>query len=208
MKRFFLSAALGLGLLAPAFAQVNVVPQVGLNTSNLRQATYSAVSLGLVPAASGTDIFCISGSSTKAISIRRIAISGTAGTLVSLPFTLLRRTSVDTGGTAATTTAAPVATPHLSSDPAATATLIAYTANPTIVDSSPLYLHTSVLTLPVTTAGTSINGINWVAGTPVDAYSRGYDIPSGSTAQQYCVNVNAVSVSSGLLNIAITWVEQ
>ena len=36
MKRLLLASALGLGLLAPASAQVNVTPQVGLNIANLR----------------------------------------------------------------------------------------------------------------------------------------------------------------------------
>src|SRR5882672_10584996 len=122
MKRILLSA---LGLLAlgtVAFAQaVNTVPQVGVETAIIKQSTYAAVSVGLVPAASATDIFCISASASRTVSIKRIGISGTAGTLVTAPFTVLRRATVDTGGTAATTTALPVASPNLSTDPAATA---------------------------------------------------------------------------------------
>jgi hypothetical protein len=196
---------------APAQAQspcgVNFTPQPGINCANIRQATYSAASIGLVPAASATDVFCISGSSTKQISIRRITISGTAGTLVTLPFTLLRRASLDTGGTPATNAALPVASSHLSTNAAATATLVAYTANPTIVDSAPLYFKSDTLSLNTTAALVAAPRILWEAGTAVDAYSQGFDIPSGSTTQQYCVNLNAVSVTSGVLNISITWVE-
>lgn len=206
MKRILLSA---LGLLAlgtSALAQVNVVPQVGVESGIVKQATYSAASVGLVPAASATDIFCISGSSTKNISIKRISISGTAGTLVTAPFTLLRRASLNTGGTAATTTALPIASPNLSSDAAASAVLTAYTANPTIVDTSPLYFRSATLSLNTTSALVAAPRLVWEFGEAVGTFSRGLDILK-NTAQQVCINLNAVSVTSGLLNIDITWVE-
>src|SRR5450631_1441393 len=108
MKRFLLALGFLLGFTALAGAQVNYTPQAGVVSGILKQPSYSAVSIGLVPAASATDIFCISGSTTKNVSIKRISISGTAGTLVTAPFTLLRRVSLDTGGTPASTTALPV----------------------------------------------------------------------------------------------------
>lgn len=207
IRKLLLGTVAGFALVSAALAQ-NTVPQVGVNTATIREQTYTAVSLALVPAASATDVFCISGSSSKIVAIRKIVITGTAGTLVSLPFTLVRRTSLDTGGTAATGSAAPVASPHNSTNGAATATLIAYTANPTINDSSPRYLRSQILTLPTTAAGVTITPIWWHAGSQVDSYSQGFDIPAGSTAQQYCVNLNGVSVSSGSLHISVTWSER
>ena len=204
-RKLLLAAAL-VGALAPASAQVNVVPQVGVSSGIVKQATYSAVSIGLVPAASATDVFCISGSTTKTISIKRIGISGTAGTLVSLPVTILRRASLDTGGTAATTTALPVAATNFSSDPAATAVLVAYTANPTIVDSSPVYFRTGIASFNTTAALVAQARTFWEFGETIGEFSRGLDILK-NTAQQVCVNFNAVSVTSGLVNIDITWVE-
>lgn len=206
MKRILLVLALVGGLISPAFTQVNVVPQIGVESGIVKQSTYSAVSLGLVPAASATDIFCISGSTTKNISIKRISISGTAGTLVTAPFTLLRRTSLDTGGTAAVTTALPVGSANFSTDPAATAVLTAYTANPTIVDASPLYFRSATLSLNTTAALVAAPRLVWEFGEAVSTFSRGLDILK-NTAQQVCINLNAVSVTSGLLNIDITWVE-
>lgn len=206
MKRTLLIGALLGALCAPAFAQVNVVPQVGVESGIVKQATYSAASIGLVPAASATDIFCISGGATKNISIKRISISGTAGTLVTAPFTLLRRVSLNTGGTAATTTALPIASQNFSTDANATAVLIAYTANPTIVDSSPLYFRSATLSLNTTSALVAAPRLVWEFGEAVGTFSRGLDILK-NTAQQVCINLNAVSVSSGLLNIDMTWVE-
>lgn len=206
MKCILLSA---LGLLAlgtAALAQVNTVPQVGVSSGIIKQNTYSAVSIGLVPASAATDIFCISGSASKTISIKRMSISGTAGTLVTAPFTLLRRASLNTGGTAAVTTALPVAATNLSSDLAATAVLIAYTANPTIVDASPLYFRTATLSLNTTAALVAQPRLIWEFGEAVGEFSRGLDILK-NTAQQICINLNATTVTTGLINIDITWVE-
>lgn len=212
MKRTF---ALALGLVltsALAFAQtggpgVNSVPQPGLITGiNNQQPTYTAGFIGLVPAASATDTVCIAGSSTKTIAVTRIQLSGTAGTLVTLPVTLVRRTSVDTGGTAGSTTANPANTiaKHDTASATATAVPISYTAVPTIVDSSPTYLQTANLTLPVTSAGTSTAPLDWRYGNIAigeqPLYLRG-------VAAQLCLNLNTISVTSGVLTGSITWYE-
>lgn len=213
MKKAF-ALALGLGLLAPvlAFGQtgttsVNTVPQVGvISAINNQQQTYTAGYIGLVPAASATDTVCIAGSATKVIAVTRIQLSGTAGTLVTLPVTLVRRTSVDTGGTAASTTANPAnnIAKHDTNNAAATATLVSYTAVPTIVDSAPTYLQTANLTLPVTSAGVATVPIDWRYGNMAigeqPLYLRG-------AAAQLCLNLNTVSVSSGVLTGSITWYE-
>lgn len=201
----------GLALVASfslAPAQVNTVPQTGLYIGALTKATYSAVALALPPAASATDIACIAGSASKLIKITQIEISGSAGTLVTAPFTLLRRTSVNTGGTAATTTANWANTISEADTITATpaATLISYSANPTIVDSSPTYLRSAELTLPVTSAGTSVAPIKWLFGTSLMTQANPLTIRGA--AEQICINLNAVSVSSGLLHISVEWTEE
>lgn len=217
MKKAF-ALVLGLGLLAPALAfgqtsgstgagGVNSVAQPNVITGIINQtSTYTAGYIGLVPAASATDTVCIAGSATKTIAVTRIQLSGTAGTLVSLPVTLVRRASVATGGTAASTTANPANTiaKHDTNNGTATAVPISYTAVPTITDSSPTYLQTANLTLPVTSAGTSIAPIDWrygnIATGEQPLYLRGI-------AQQLCLNLNTISVSSGLLTGSFTWYE-
>lgn len=212
MKRTF---ALALGLvLAPAlaFAQtggpgVNSVPQPGLITGiNNQQSTYTAGFIGLVPPASATDTICIAGSSTKTIAVTRFQLSGTAGTLVTVPVTLVRRTSVDTGGTAASTTANPANTiaKHDTASGTATAVPISYTAVPTIVDSSPTYLQTANLTLPVTSAGTSSSVLNFNYG---NIATGEQPLILRGVAAQLCLNFNTISVSSGVLTGSITWYE-
>ena len=206
MKRILLGAAALAVMAGVALAQVNVVPQVGLITSILKQNTYSSVALALPPASSATDIACIAGSATKVVKVTRISISGTAGTLVTAPFTLVRRASVDTGGTAGTTTAnwANTIAVHDTLNPTATATLISYAGNPTITDSSPTYIRSDELTLPVTSAGTVTRPLIW--DFPVFSFDQRPTLRG--IAQQLCVNLNGVSVSSGLLHATIEWTEE
>lgn len=204
MKRILLVGALLGALCAPAFAQVNSVPQVGTITNINRLATYGAYSVGLVPAASATDIFCINASASRDISVREILISGTAGTAITTPVLLYRRASLDTGGTAATGLALPVGVPMISTDPASTATLTAYTANPTVVDASPVLLHSPAVSFSVTTSTNSSTFI--YGGTNVDLLSKGFNLLKGST-QQLCLNLNAVSITSGVLAVGMKWVE-
>lgn len=203
MKRFLLALAL-VGALVPASAQVNVVPQPGVLSNIIRSPTYAAVSVGLVPASSATDIMCIAASVSRTISLREITISGTAGTAITTPVLLYRRITVDTGGTAATSLALPVAVPLNSGDPASVAVLTAYTANPTITDSSPSLLAGPAISFAVTTSSNSPYIIN--AGTQVDFLTKGFDLIKGST-QQLCLNLNGVSVSSGVLAIGFKWSE-
>jgi hypothetical protein len=189
-----------------ATAQVNTVPQVGTISAVQKQYSYSASAIALVPAASATDIFCISPGTSRNIAIKRIEISGTAGTAITTPFLVYRRASLDTGGTAATGLALPVAGKLNPADPASSATLTAYTANPTIVDSSPVLLDSILPTLAVTT--TANNGI--VAGDYGESmawFIHSLILQKGTT-QQICINLNAVSVSSGVVNINMFWTEQ
>ncbi len=86
--------------------------------------------MGLVPASSATDIFTLTGSATKTIRITRIEITATttSATPAALDVLLLKRSTADTGGTS---TGSPTPVPHDSADAAVSATVLAYTANPT-----------------------------------------------------------------------------
>lgn len=205
MKALLLLGA-ALFVAAPATAQVNTVPQVGVTSAYVEKTTYAAAFIGLVPAASTTDLVCIAGSATKTIKLRSISISG-SGTAISVPVTVLRRASVDTGGTAASTTANPANTIAKlnSGNPTATAVPIAYTANPTIVDTSPTYIASKQLGVVATTVG--------VIGpeTIFDFKSNNVGLLQPPTlkgaAEQICVNLNATSATA-LLTGSLTWTEE
>lgn len=219
MKR--LASLLGLalvgGLASPAFAQVttnnggcvgangiNSVPRSGVSCpSDSIAPTFGATSIGLVPAASATDIACITGNATNLVRVQQIRISGSAGTLVSLPVVITKHASANTGGTAALTTALPVPYRFDSLNPAPLATTTAYTANPTIADAAPGILDAGTVTLNVTTAaGGAPLTFSWTTR----AYNEA-PVLRGIT-QQLCVNLNAITVTTGLISVSFMWTEQ
>lgn len=213
MKKLLLAAGLALlwGAL-PAQAQcvgvggINTVPQIGVScASEPAVATFAAMGYGIVPASSATDIACITGSATKVIRVQSIRVSGTAGTLVSLPILLNKHTVANTGGTAALTTALPVPVSLdtiVATTASASATVTAYTANPT-VDATALQVDAQVVSFNVTSA--LVNGSQAF----FDFKERNFmTAPTlRGVAQQYCVNLGGISVSSGLLAVSFTWTE-
>jgi hypothetical protein len=87
-----------------------VVDSLGMITVNNvpcdgNKATYSANILGLVSVATATDIFTIYGSATKTIKILRIGISATQTTGGAVNIQLIKRSTANTGGTSASSTA-------------------------------------------------------------------------------------------------------
>lgn len=211
MKKLFLLAALALGLLASSLAQAQcpgvncTVPNQGLAYIS-KNRTYHAISVGLVPAASATDILCLNQSATKAVHLDQIVVSGVATTAITTPVVIKLNHSLDTGGTAATGLALPAAAPGSSADPAATATLTAYTANPTIGDSTPAYLGVQAISFAVTTGSNSPT--QFLPSTNVDMFNKGWDMPALATpVQQVCLNLNGVSVIGGALAIWLEWTE-
>lgn len=208
MKKLLVLLGLAALIANPAVAQVNVVPQVGVTSAYIGRVTYSAAFFGLAPAASTTDLVCIAGSATKTIKLQKISLSGSAGTTLSLPATVLRRVSVDTGGTAASTTANPANTIAKMdvNAPTATAVLISYTANPTIVDTTPTYLDSKQLAISLTTMATvSIPAVFDWSGNSSSLLQQ--PTLSGAAAQ-ICVNFNGTSLASGLITGSITWTEE
>ena len=219
MKKLLLAAASVLGLTPPililplpALAQNNPcattgVPQIGVICGVGAQNTYTATSVALVPAASATDVFCLNGSTSKTVSLRRVIFSGTAGTAITTPVLINLNHSLDTAGTPATGLALPVAAPLITTEPAATATVTAWTANGTVNDTAPNLLWGQAVPFPVTTTAT--NPITTVlAGTSVNWFDFSWDIPPASTVvQQICINLDGKSISSGVLNIGFEWTE-
>lgn len=212
MKRFFLSLALFLAFGTIASAQcvsvggVNNVPQPGIVCgSEPYVPSFAASGYGIVPASSATDIACITGSATKVIRVQSVRLSGTAGTLVTLPVLLNKHTVANTGGTAATTTALPAPVSldtTVATTASATATTTAYTANPT-VDATAAQVDAMVASFNVTSA--LVNGSQAF----FDYKARGYvTAPTlRGVAQQLCVNLGGISVSSGLLAVSFVWTE-
>jgi len=209
--RFLKSSALGgvalLATLLSAQAQ-NFVPQLGLTTGYLSKNTYSAAFVGLVPAAAATDIVCIAGAAGKIIRLSKVVLTGSAGTMVGLPVSIVRRILVNTGGTVGTTTANPANNVALldTVQPPATAVLVSYTANPTINDAAPVYASSDTLVLPTTAAPTGQRPVLFDYGLYYDTLAQNPTLRGAN--QQFCLNFGGATVTAGLLNGYIKWTEE
>lgn len=154
------------------------------------KATYAASVTALAPVASATDIFTITGSTTKIVRITRLRISGiktTAGADVDIQ--LIKRSTANTAGTSTT----PTIIPYDSTSNAATAVINAYTANPT-VGTAVGTLAVDSLWVALTTAQTGILEHNF-GNRPAQA------IVLRSNAEVLAVNLNGVTVGGGAFDI-------
>jgi|ERR1035437_9190888 hypothetical protein len=163
-----------------------------------QRITYSAAAVGLVPAASATDIFTIVGNSTKIIRVTRVEISGTtaAGSGASMNCTLVKRSAVNSGGTS--TTCAQV--PHDSTSAAASAIVTAYTSNPASLGTLVGAVRSTRFDLP------QVGGVGgpllWTFGDrPSQALViRGVFVLS--------INLNGATITNPVLDISIEWTEE
>lgn len=211
MRKLLLSLGFLLGLAGSASAQciaagsVNNVPQPGIVCQSESIApTYAAVGIGIVPASSATDIACLQGAAGIVVRVQSIRVSGTAGTSVIVPVVIKTHATIDTGGTPASSTALPVPKPVDSTNAAAKATANAWTANPTITDSTPIIVDAADLML-VKTDGTNGASAPFTNFNFADPFRQ--PVVLRGAAQEVCVNLNATSPSSGLVNVAFSWTE-
>lgn len=163
-------------------------------------ATYSTSVTGLVPAALGaTDIFTIQNPAGSGIVIRVwvIAVSGTATVALTLDIGIVKRSTLNTGGTF--TSPAPV--PHDSQNPTPVAQVKAYTANPTL---GTLVGVKRSVKFPLLLPGVA------VSAPAFELYTR-----SGKPQQAYLlhpgellgVNLNSLLVVGGSMDLVFEWTE-
>jgi len=193
-----------------ALAQVNVVPQVGVTSGYVYKQTFSAAFFGLVPVSGGTDVVCIAGSASKLVRVQQVVISGTTATAPqTVPVQLLRRVAADTGGTPASTTANPANTVAKldTGNGAPTATLISYTANPTVNDASPTYLESWLMTMPVVTGVMTPLSVNYQFDYTIASLNQPPTLRG--IAQQICVSLGGATLTNASAwNGHITWTEE
>jgi hypothetical protein len=91
------------------------------------QRSYRAGMIGLVPAAAATDVFGVCGSGIRTVIITRMQSTGIATAATTIDAAIIKRSTADTLGTST----APALVPLDSTNIAATATVLGYTANPT-----------------------------------------------------------------------------
>jgi hypothetical protein len=165
------------------------------------KASYAAAISGLVPAASATDIFTITGSATKTVRVIRVEVSGIATTILDTSVALIVRSSADLTGTSTS----PAAVPYDSTNAAATATIKAYTANPGTLGTTVGTIRSSKLlfNLAAPTAGSESGRlIEDFGDRPTQA------VVLRGVAQVLAVNLAGVTVAGGSVDISIEFTEE
>lgn len=176
----------------------NVSDALKVSVSNFaaNSITYSAAAGSFNLAALATDIFTITGSGTKTISITEISISFTGGGEIVF-CQLLKRSTANSAGTATTLTNVP----HDSTNAAATATVKAYTANPT--------LGTLVGAVRVDRVNSPLPSSSTQPGESVFAFGVKLNQPITlrGTGEVLAFNFNAVTLLSGTAVAYVEWTE-
>ena len=160
-------------------------------------ATFSVSINGLALAALATDVFTITGSASKTIRVTQVRFSAVQTTASQVGVVLLRRSTADTGGTST----APTAVSYDTNNAAATATLAAYTANPTtgtLVGN----LYGQRVFVPGAATASDAQGLSETFGD----FGQQPLVLRG-VAQQLAINLAGVTVTGGSANITVEWTE-
>lgn len=161
--------------------------------------TYSGCYNGLSIPSSPTDIFYMTGSATKTVTINRVQLSGTETTVGMRLFNFITRSTADSGGTCIATVQGPLD----QNDPAPTAVSYGCSVSPTTLGTLSAYVGATQFVLPATTGVDS----SWPQITTWGESSGGQGVVLRGTSQTFAVNTTAVSAGSSL-NVCVRWTEQ
>lgn len=165
------------------------------------KATYSASITALAMANTPTDVFTITGSSTKTIRVTRIYLTGIQTTGNTSSILLIRRSTANSAGTSTT----PTIVQNDTNDAAATAVVRAYTVNPTLgttVGTMATYAMYIPAAQPANANSPFIAPDLFAAVRPAEA------IVLRGTTQVLAVNFNSTTVTGNSMNIFIEWTEE
>ena len=162
------------------------------------KATYSAAVVNLSPAATATDILTIIGSATKVVKVTMVRISATQATSGQVDFILAKRSTANTGGTSTL----PAIAPLDSNNPAATAVVRSYTANPTALGT--LVGNVMAASVPVIATNSTATSDRVL----FESIRPTQPIVLRGVAQTLAVNLNGVTVGTGAITAFIEWTEE
>lgn len=120
-----------LSMVRAEFGHLRMTKNRALHVAIMEDATkanYSASTGLFTPAATATDILNIAGSATKTVKVTRVTLSGLSTVAGSIMAAIIKRSTANSGGTSSAVTAIPFD----SGFAAASASLLTYTANPTV----------------------------------------------------------------------------
>lgn len=167
------------------------------------KATYSACITNLIIPAAATDVFTITGSASKTIRITKIIISGSQTTRSYADVVILKRSTANSAGTSTI----PTAVSYDSSDAAATATVRAYTVNPTTGTLVGNFLVSHIpfgLTTP--TNAQSNGSLEVFSLTFSDRATKA--IVVRGTSEVVAINFNGQTLTAPRIDISIEWTEE
>lgn len=173
-----------------AAVTIYAVPAVSITS------TYSAITTGLITGLLATDIFTITGSATKTITVKKIRVTATRSGSTTTGILLIKRSTANTGGTSTAETMVP----HDSNNAAATAVVRTYTVNPTL-GTSVGSIRSQKQFINVAATGTT-DVINWEFGQDT---SQG--VVLRGTSQVLAVNLAGQTITTPSFEIYIEWLE-
>jgi len=168
---------------------------VNANTEGVK-ASYRAASSFAPTGTAATDVFVIGGSATKVIKVTHLAIACTATAAIATDVIILKRSTADTVGTPVAATLVPLD----SNDAAATATVNAYTANPT-TGSLVGNLSLDKASITATTGAPQFYFEDFGIRNTRSVVLRG-------TAQQVAFNLNGASITGIACDAEVEWTEE
>lgn len=175
-----------------------------LTTLVKETATYSAGVADLSPAATATDIVTISGAAGKVIKIYRIHITATATTGSIFDLNLIRRSTLNTGGTSTTVT--PVVFDTLNA--ASSAVIQRYTANPTTLGTSLGVISQSMLYCSPTT--NAANNFVQPGGTVELLFGQDgmQPLTLRNVNELIAINLDGQTITGANIEVDIQWTEE
>lgn len=161
------------------------------------KATFSAGQTGLNVANAATDILAITGATGRKVKVLRVEVSGIATAAGTQPYSIIKRSTANTGGTSSPLTAVPHEAPA-----SANATVVTYTANPTL--------------------GTTVGVIQAKRGTLLTATAASpasptvFDLTTAGTkfvtlngpTEVLALNFNGATAAGNALDVFVTWTEE
>lgn len=171
-----------------------------------QKATYSAAKVGLVPGSAATDFATLTGSASKVVKLVKVELTATttSATPAALDILLLKRSTANTGGTS---TGSPTAVPHDSSNPAASATVLTYTAPPTTGNLVGTALKNDKYMMMLATATATdfpaMQKLTWV-------WEGGQQAPTlRGVAEVLALNLaGATPTATASFDVTLTWTEE
>lgn len=163
----------------------------GVRTS---QRSYSATG-NVTVAASATDIAAIFGNASTTVHVTKVKLTGIQTTTGTPEILLIARSTANSGGTSSNMSVSR----HEQADAANSSTPITYTVNPTTGTAAGTLRRRY---LPVGAAASGLSG-----EFEFDARDEIKPVVLSGTAQGLVINLNGATVTGGVFNIIIEWIE-